>query len=99
MSTLLLSILGLSAGLQHCPMWKQIAPCSCRLDTAKLTSISCEKMSSYSQVVGILRGHFSPSDKVSLRLASSNLQDLQHHSLKELNVTLENLKLNHDYLG
>ncbi|XP_018580298.1 insulin-like growth factor-binding protein complex acid labile subunit isoform X2 [Anoplophora glabripennis] len=99
MSTLLLSILGLSAGLQHCPMWKQIAPCSCRLDTAKLTSISCEKMTSYDQVVGTLRGHFSPSDKVSLRLASSYLEDLQFRSLKELNVTLENLKLNHDSFG
>ncbi|KAJ8919801.1 hypothetical protein NQ315_006330 [Exocentrus adspersus] len=99
MSTLLLSFLGLSAGLQHCPMWKQIMPCSCRLDVSKQISITCDKMNSYDQVVGILRGYFSPSDRVSLRLASSNLQDLQFRSLREINVTLVNLKLNHDYFG
>lgn len=98
MSALLLSILGLTAGLPHCPMWKRIAPCSCRLDLNGHT-VTCADMASYGQVVDTLGGHFGPRDKVALTVAASNLTDLHHRSLGELNVTLVNLKLNRDDFG
>lgn len=99
MSALLLSILGLSVGIPHCPMWKEIVPCTCRMDSTKLTTIHCDRMTSYDQVVKLLKGHFSPADRVSLKLSFSKLDDLPFRSFKELNMSIENLKLNHDNLG
>ncbi|KAG5864885.1 hypothetical protein JTB14_027946 [Gonioctena quinquepunctata] len=99
MSVLLLSILGVSSGMQHCPMFREIAPCTCRLDSYNITSIACDQMTSFKGVVDILGGHFQPQDKVSLRLAHSSLEDLQLRSFKDLNMTIENLKLNHDSIG
>ncbi|CAH1179548.1 unnamed protein product [Phaedon cochleariae] len=97
-SVLLLSILGAS-GTQHCPMWREIAPCTCRLDSYKITSIACDNMTSFEQVESLLRGRFHPMDRVSLRLAASNMRDLEYRAFKELNMTIENLKLNRDYIG
>ncbi|XP_044253859.1 insulin-like growth factor-binding protein complex acid labile subunit [Tribolium madens] len=99
MSALLLSILGLSVGIPHCPMWKEIAPCTCRMDSTKLTTIHCDKMTSYDQVVRLLKGHFAPEDRVSLKISFSKLDDLPYRAFNELNITIENLKLNHDGLG
>lgn len=99
MSALLLSILGLSSVIPHCPMWKAIAPCSCRMDSTKLQSIYCEKMSSFDQIVNLFHGHFSPSDRISLSIALSSLDDLPRRSFKELNMSIENLKLNQDNIG
>ncbi|XP_060519839.1 leucine-rich repeat protein SHOC-2 [Cylas formicarius] len=98
MSALLLTIVGISA-FQQCPVWREIAPCACRRSQAKLSSITCDKMGSYGQVVNLLGGHFGPTDRVSLKLSSSNLQDLEYRAFKELNVSIENLKLNHDHIG
>nr|XP_015834267.1 PREDICTED: insulin-like growth factor-binding protein complex acid labile subunit [Tribolium castaneum] len=99
MSALLLSILGLSVGIPHCPMWKEIAPCTCRMDSTKLTTIHCDKMTSYDQVVRLLKGHFAPEDRVSLKISFSKLDDLPFRAFNELNISIENLKLNHDGLG
>lgn len=101
MSVLLLSILGVSSGLQHCPMSKEIKPCTCnyRLDSVKVMSINCEKMKNYEQIVETFRGHFGSSDRVSLAVRNSDLSDMQNRSFSELNMTIENLRLNYDYLG
>ncbi|CAH1280672.1 unnamed protein product [Diabrotica balteata] len=100
---LLISVIGVTHSLQHCPIWKEIVPCTCKTDKSdalvKLTSISCDKMESFDHVLEKLRGHFQPTDRVSLRLAFSSLGDLYKHSFKELNMTIENLKLNHDFIG
>lgn len=96
MSQLLLSILGLSVAMPHCPMWQDIKPCTCRTDSSQLTSISCEKIDSFEQIVNVFRGHFAPTDRVSFRLSYSNIDDLRFRSFKELNMSIENLKLNHD---
>jgi Leucine-rich repeat (LRR) protein len=99
MSALLLSILGLSVGVSHCPMWKEIAPCTCRTDSTKLTTVHCDKMASYDQAVRLLEGHFTPADRVFLKMSFSKLDDLPHRTFKELNMSIEHLKLNHDSLG
>lgn len=99
MSALLLSILGLSVGMPDCPMWKTIAPCTCRLGSPHLMSVSCEKMTSYGQVVNLLRGHFTPQDRVSLGISFSTLDDLHERSFGELNMTIENLRLNFNNLA
>lgn len=99
MSVLLLSILGVSSSLQHCPMWKEIAPCTCRMDSSKVTKITCDKMSSFEQAADLLGGYFVPSDRVFLKIGSSELKDLNFRKFKELNMTIENLQLNHDHLA
>lgn len=69
------------------------------MDSSKLQSIYCEKMSSFDQIVGLFHGHFAPSDRISLSIALSNLDDLSRRSFKELNTSIENLKLNQDNIG
>lgn len=101
MSVLLLSILGVSSGLQHCPMSKEIKPCTCnyRLDIPKVMSIYCDKMKSYDQIVETFRGHFNPSDQVMLTVKNSDLADMQNRSFLELNMTIQNLQLHNDFMG
>lgn len=79
-------------------MWKDLAPCTCRMDSSQLKVIICEKMGSYEQVVNLLGGHFTPGDRVSLTVHYSKLVDLPRRTFKELNMSIENLKLNHDSL-
>ncbi|KAF5297200.1 hypothetical protein FQA39_LY12215 [Lamprigera yunnana] len=98
MSTLLLSILGLTLGVQQCPMWKEIAPCTCKNDRPTIIDVFCEKMTSYDQIVNILQNKFHPNDKITLRIKSSTLRDLPERTFKELNVTIENIQLNQDDL-
>ncbi|KAK5642667.1 hypothetical protein RI129_008834 [Pyrocoelia pectoralis] len=97
MSTLLLSVLGLTLGAQQCLVWKEIAPCTCLNETSKI-EIFCEKMSSYEQVVNTLQNKFLPTDRILLRISSSTLQDLPQKSFKELNMNIENIQLNNDNL-
>lgn len=101
MSSLLLTILGLSYGFQHCPMSKEIKPCTCnyRTELSKFMYILCDKMKSYEQLVDTFRGHFSPSDRVSLTVRFSDLADMQNRSFGELNMTIESMKLVNDFLG
>ncbi|XP_056637540.1 insulin-like growth factor-binding protein complex acid labile subunit [Diorhabda sublineata] len=96
----LFCFLGITPTLQHCPVWKEIVPCTCKMDAViKLMSVYCDKMESFEHVLEKLRGHFQPTDKVSLKLSFSSLSDLYKHSFNELNVTIEDLKLNHDVIG
>lgn len=101
MSVLLLSILGVTSGLQHCPMSKEIKPCTCnyRYDIEKVMAIYCDKMKSYDQIVEIFRGHFNASDRVMLTVRHSDLADMQNRSFLELNMTIKNLQLHSDFLG
>lgn len=94
---LLLSIVGLSEGIQNCAVWKEIAPCTCKIEFS-LTTINCERMESFDEIVNILKNRFAPKDKISLRITSSNLYDLAERSFDEFNMNIESLKLNHDNL-
>ncbi|XP_066139331.1 leucine-rich repeat protein SHOC-2 [Euwallacea fornicatus] len=98
--TLMVTVMGASAAIK-CHMWRDILPCDCQIVTpqTRTTSITCENMLSFTQVVDLLRGHFHSHEKINLRLERSNLQDLQYRQFREINVTIESIKLNHDYLG
>lgn len=61
-------------------------------------SLNCERMQSFQEVVDHLHGKFTPKDRVILRIAYSKLEDLVHRSFQELNMTIEDLKLNHNNL-
>lgn len=89
------------SGAIKCHMWRELLPCECRVTKpqTRTTSVTCENMASFTQVVDILRGRFHPNDKINLRLERSNLHDLQYRQFREINVTIESIKLNHDYLG
>lgn len=100
MSTLLYTILGLSASLTlHCSVRKEISPCTCRRQEASNTVIvACERMTSFAQVVDALQDRFPLTDPISLKITYSTLDDLPYRSFQELNMTIVNLKLNHDNL-
>lgn len=51
------------------------------------------------QVIEVLRGRFSPHERINLRLEWSNLLDLQYRQFREINGTIESIKLNHDFVG
>uniref|UniRef100_A0A1Y1MT41 LRRCT domain-containing protein n=1 Tax=Photinus pyralis TaxID=7054 RepID=A0A1Y1MT41_PHOPY len=97
MSTLLLSILGLTLGAPQCSILKDIAPCKCSNETYKI-EITCEKMTSYDHLVNTLRDKFLPTEKIVLEISSSSLHDLPQRSFKELNLNIKNLQLHHDNL-
>ncbi|CAH2005530.1 unnamed protein product [Acanthoscelides obtectus] len=101
MSVLLLSILGVSSGLRQCPVWRDIQPCQCRMEpnSKAATHVWCEKMSSFGQAIDLLANKFPSDEKISLKLVGSTFSDLPERSFKELNCTIENLKMNHNYLG
>lgn len=60
--------------------------------------ILCEKMESFGDVVRLLQNKFAPTDKISLRISLSRLDDLEYRSFKELNMTVVNLKLDYNQL-
>lgn len=94
MSALLLTILSVSTA---CPMMNEIRPCKCKRDYSNsYLTVSCEYMGSFRNVTDTLKGHFAPTDRIRLQVAYSNLEDLSMGSFKSLNMTIENLKLNHD---
>lgn len=101
MSTLLYTILGLSASLNlHCSMRKEISPCTCRRQEASNNiAVSCERMTSFAQVLDALQDKFSPTEPISLKITYSNLEDLPHRNFNDLNMTIVTLKLNHDNLS
>ncbi|CAH1129995.1 unnamed protein product [Ceutorhynchus assimilis] len=98
--TLIVTAMGVSAAIK-CHVWREILPCECQVSApqTRSTSVTCENMLSFTQVVDILRGRFHSNEKINLRLERSNLQDLQYREFREINVTIESIKLNHDYLG
>ncbi|XP_030750402.1 insulin-like growth factor-binding protein complex acid labile subunit [Sitophilus oryzae] len=92
------ALLGVSLAFQ-CPIWRDILPCTCThsIPLSKSVIIECEKMTTYSQVLDIFRGFFSPSDRIHLKLNKSSMQDLQYRAFAELNATIEELSLNHNH--
>ncbi|XP_065160953.1 protein artichoke [Atheta coriaria] len=100
MSTLLLSLLGVSSiAIQQCAVWREIAPCTCKKEYTSKISVTCMKMESFGQVVSLLQNKFQPKDRIILSIGESNLSDLGDRSFKELNMTIEDLKLNHNELS
>lgn len=86
-------LLGSVMGIQNCAVWNEISPCTCQVETSK-TSITCERMNSFGDIVNILKNRFSPKDRISLTIRGSDLYDLSQRSFKELNMNIEKLFLN-----
>ncbi|XP_018328956.1 insulin-like growth factor-binding protein complex acid labile subunit [Agrilus planipennis] len=99
-STIVLFAFGLAAGYQQCAQWKEILPCSCRSEiNSTFITVNCDGLKSYSHAVQVLQNKFSAKDKIVLKISNSQLDDLPLHTFKELNISLENLKLNYDDLS
>ncbi|KAK9686462.1 hypothetical protein QE152_g37170 [Popillia japonica] len=91
-----------SSSAKYCAIWREIQPCSCTInlspDQDPIKIILCENMASFGDIVALLKDKFSPTDRISLRINFSNLNDLYSRSFKELNMTIVNLKLDHNGL-
>ncbi|XP_017893041.1 platelet glycoprotein V [Ceratina calcarata] len=61
--------------------------------------VVCERMDSFEQVAGALRGKFTTEQQIILRVSHSNLRDISRHDFKELRMSITRLELNHDHLG
>ncbi|XP_076625892.1 leucine-rich repeat-containing larval translucida [Colletes latitarsis] len=61
--------------------------------------VVCERMDSFEQVTGALRGKFTAEQQITLRVSHSNLRDISRHDFKELRMSITRLELNHDHLG
>ncbi|XP_076767001.1 leucine-rich repeat-containing larval translucida [Xylocopa sonorina] len=61
--------------------------------------VVCERMDSFEQVAGALRGKFTAEQQITLRVSHSNLRDISRHDFKELRMSITRLDLNHDHLG
>lgn len=61
--------------------------------------VVCERMDSFEQVAGALRGKFTTEQQITLRVSHSNLRDISRHDFKELRMSITKLELNHDRLG
>ncbi|XP_034195981.1 leucine-rich repeat-containing larval translucida [Osmia lignaria lignaria] len=61
--------------------------------------VVCERMDSFEQVAGALRGKFTAEQQITLRVSHSNLRDISRHDFKELRMSITRLELNHDHLG
>lgn len=99
MSTFLFTLLGLTVtSSYHCAVRREIAPCSCRLQEPKLTTIvvECEQMSSFSNIIQVLQNRFSPDQDISLKISFSHLSDMKKRSFNELGMSVSNLNLNFD---
>nr|CAD7260995.1 unnamed protein product [Timema shepardi] len=102
MSTFLYTLLGLTVGSSlHCSVRREISPCTCRVQEpdTDTTVVACERMASFSQVVQALQYKFPSDADITLKIAYSQLEDLEGHSLQELGLAVTNLKLNHDNLS
>lgn len=108
MSALLYTFLGLAMGTLHCSVRPDISPCTCTLQIpGRKIQIACERMSSFAQVLESLsKGNFTASEpqngeplwQLSLRIAYSDLEDLEMHRFKDLGFGMEQLKLNFNNL-
>lgn len=61
--------------------------------------VVCERMDSFEQLAGALRGKFTAEQQITLRVSHSNLRDISRHDFKELRMSITKLELNHDHLG
>lgn len=99
MTTLMMTLMGLSIGAQQCSVWKEIQPCTCKKENNSLTTtVVCDKITSFADMYSVLQNKFAPADRIILEVSHSKLEDLLERSFKELNMTIESLKLNNDNL-
>lgn len=101
LSTSLSPLLGLTAGSAlHCAVRREISPCTCKHQEERPGSIqvTCERMSSFVQVIAALKDRFEEDVTISLTVAYSKLEDLPLLSFQKLGLNVYTLKLNHDNL-
>uniref|UniRef100_A0A1B6E451 LRRCT domain-containing protein n=1 Tax=Clastoptera arizonana TaxID=38151 RepID=A0A1B6E451_9HEMI len=101
-NTFLYSLLGLTVGTSfHCAVRREISPCTCRHqeENTGVIQVTCERMTSFSQVVGALRDKFEPEVKIALTISYSNLEDLPESGFQELGMNVNKLILNFDQLS
>lgn len=102
MSTFLYTLLGLTVGSSlHCAVRREISPCTCRHqeENAGAIQVTCERMTSFSQVVNALQDRFEKEVVISLTISYSKLEDLPMLSFQNLALNVHNLKLNYDNLS
>lgn len=100
-SASLCPLLGLTVGSAlHCAVRREISPCTCRHLEERPGSIqvTCERMTSFMQVVSALKDRFEEDITISLTISFSELEDLPLLSFQKLGLNVYNLKLNHDNL-
>uniref|UniRef100_A0A1B6FHS4 LRRCT domain-containing protein n=1 Tax=Cuerna arida TaxID=1464854 RepID=A0A1B6FHS4_9HEMI len=96
------SLLGLTVGSAlHCAVRRQISPCTCKHQEERPGSIqvTCERMTSFMQVVTALKDRFEEDVTISLTISYSQLEDLPLLSFQKLGLNVYNLKLNFDNLN
>lgn len=102
MSSFLFTLLGIAVGSSTpCAIRREIAPCTCRFQEPKLSTIvvACEQMDSFSHIVDILQNRFPPEQDITLKISYSQLGDIEGRSFKELGMSVSVLTLNFDDLG
>lgn len=84
----------------HCSVRREISPCTCAPHDSFPNTIlvTCERMESFNQVSGALRDKFSTDDNIWLKITHSQLEDLEKSTFADMNMKVNNLKLNHDNL-
>ncbi|XP_054276839.1 leucine-rich repeat-containing protein 1 [Macrosteles quadrilineatus] len=93
---------GLTVGSSlHCAVRREISPCTCKHHEERPGSIqvTCERMTSFMQVVTALKDRFEEDVTISLTISYSQLEDLPLLSFLKLGLNVETLKLNHDDLS
>lgn len=101
MASLFYTFLGLAAGASmHCAVRREISPCTCSPHDliSNTIVVTCERMESFNQVSGALKDKFSTNDNIWLKITHSQLEDLENSTFADMNLTVNNLKLNHDNL-
>lgn len=86
----------------HCAVRREISPCTCRHADYMTQAIvvSCEKMSSFGQVVDALQDRFErPEQKIILKISVSNLDDMQSKTFEELGMNMITLHLKHNNIS
>jgi hypothetical protein len=89
---LVYTLFGLTASL-HCAVRREISPCTCTPATKKI-EVTCEQMESMDQVVNALSDRFAPDVKIWLKITHSQLEDLEKFSFMDMNMNINNLRIN-----
>ncbi|CAK1588710.1 unnamed protein product [Parnassius mnemosyne] len=92
--------LGAGASL-HCAMRREISPCTCRREDTGTGAVLvvCQRIANYKDIARALTNKFSPETKIGLDISYSQLPDFEHHSFRELGLSITRLKLNFDNLS
>lgn len=58
----------------------------------------CENVGSFNQVFDALQNRFDPEQKINLYINFSQLDDLETRTFSDMNLRIQNLRMNYDQL-